>query len=118
MKKIFTFCFFTFALLIGTQSITAQSTNQINEKAANSAKELRSQLKFDEVALEKIYHAYQEYESKIISLNESATPSSQYDKDKLSITTRLQNSIKAALPKEVYARYLIISEQDAIETEN
>jgi len=66
MKKIFTFCFFAFALLIGTQSATAQNNRlEINEKAANSAKELRSQLKFDETALEQVYLVYQEYESKM-----------------------------------------------------
>jgi len=46
MKKIITFCFFAFALVIGTQNVLAQNKLEINKEANEKAYELRKQLKF------------------------------------------------------------------------
>lgn len=117
MKKLFTFCFFAFALLIGTQSAIAQNKLKINEKAANSAKELRAQLKFDEESLEKVYIAYQQYEAKMASLNIHTEKGAQYNKDKKEITMRLQQGIKNAISEDLYNRYLSLSGIDEIEVQ-
>lgn len=109
MKKIFTFCFFAFALLIGTQSALAQDKVSTKQKAFNKAKELRSTVKFNDNTLEQVYNAYYAYEKGIISLegakNEEATA-------KLSL--ELQSNLKTALGEDVYKRFLnVLEKRDA-----
>ncbi|APX99545.1 hypothetical protein CLV86_2277 [Lacinutrix venerupis] len=111
MKKIFTFCFFAFALLIGTQSALAQDNAKVNEKAYLKAKELRSTLKFDDNTLEKVYKAYQAYEYKFLSISEhQESGSSDYNNSMATLNNTLQEGIKNALGNDLYKRYLIINE--------
>ncbi|WP_452225293.1 hypothetical protein [Lacinutrix chionoecetis] len=116
MKKIFTFCFFAFALLIGTQSAVAQDKVEINEKASNTAKALKQQLKFDDNTLEQVYLAYQGYENKMYSIDTNLESGTQYYKDAVTKTDAvLQERMKELLGNDMYARYLIIVEQDGLE---
>ena len=115
MKKLFTFCFFAFALLIGTQSALAQDAAKINEAAYTKAKELRSQLKFDDSTLEQVYKAYQAYENKRLSIEdylESGTI--EFNNAKVILEKNLQSGIKTALGNDLYKRYLIATEQEEI----
>ncbi|MEJ6792154.1 MAG: hypothetical protein QNK89_05310 [Lacinutrix sp.] len=115
MKKIFTFCFFAFALLIGTQSAMAQDQAEINEKAIVKAKELRSVLKFNDSKLEQVYNAYQAYENKIYSLDKYLTSgSTEYNEVLLKTNKKLQSSIKDALGNDLYKRYLIATKQEEL----
>lgn len=113
MKKIFTFCFFAFALLIGTQSVIAQDQTAINEKAIVKAKELRSVIKFDDNKLEQVYNAYQAYESKLYSINKHLTSgSSDFTKAIVDVKETLQSNLEKALGSELYNRYLVSINQE------
>lgn len=115
MKKIFTFCFFAFALLIGTQSATAQNKAEINEKAIVKAKEIRSMLKFDDNTLEQIYVAFQAYENKLYSIDKHLQSGSQdYNKAVTGLNKILQSNIKTALGNDSFKRYLIATNQEEI----
>ncbi|MDG1714752.1 hypothetical protein [Lacinutrix sp.] len=115
MKKIFTFCFFAFALLIGTQSVIAQDMAKINESAIVKAKELRSMLKFNDNKVEEIYNAYQAYESKLYSIKKHLTSgTSEYNDAILKVNQILQSSIKETLGDDLYKRYLIATKQEEL----
>lgn len=116
MKKIFTFCFFAFALLLGTQSATAQKQLSTSEKALKSAKELRSQIKLDGDTFQQLYKAFEAYESKIASLKSVTKPGSQFNQDKKLISQRLQENLKKILGSDAYKRYAI-NAMDANENE-
>jgi hypothetical protein len=113
MKKIFTLCFFAFAMVIGTQSATAQSKAETNEKAVNTAKKLQQLLQFDDATLTKVYEAYREYNSKTATIkatNEVGTEA--HKKNTKLVQDRLMSSIKNALNNEaLYNRYLIATDQ-------
>jgi hypothetical protein len=112
MKKIFTFCFFAFALLMGTQSIQAQNKAEINESALVKAKEIRSLVKFDDNTLGKVFVAYQAYENKLHSLEKYQTPGSiEYKDALLKLNKNLQANVKKALGGELYKSYLEVRTQ-------
>lgn len=116
MKKLFTFCFFAFALLIGTQTVFAQSKAQIKEKAYLEVKELRQQFKLDDNALEQIYDAQYDYEKKIVLLREEhKVETESYTKGLNTLTSKLQASIKETLGKDLFKRYLILKDQEEIQ---
>ena len=111
MKKIITFCFFAFALLIGTQSALAQDNAKVNtkEKAYLKAKEMRSNLKFNDNTLEQVYEAYHAYEKNLAAIQDSKTSENTEVLSKLNYT--LQENLKTALGEELYKRYLNIVEK-------
>lgn len=115
MKKLFTFCFFAFAMLIGTQSALAQDTAKINESAYAKAKELRSQIKFDDVALEKVYMAYQANDTKLQSIEKHLQAgTADYNNAIIDVNKKLQSNIKTALGNDLFKRYLIVTDQEEI----
>ncbi|WP_299889399.1 hypothetical protein [uncultured Lacinutrix sp.] len=115
MKKVFTLCLFAFALLIGTQTAFAQDKVSINEIAANKTKELRSQLKFEDSALDDVYNAFRDHELKTLSIKENLKPGTRAYKDAIDLTDlKLQKSIKGAMSPELFARYLILTNQEEI----
>ncbi|WP_034061687.1 hypothetical protein [Lacinutrix jangbogonensis] len=115
MKKLITFCFFAFALLIGTQSAFAQDSAKINESAFTKAKELRSILKFNDATLEEVYTAYQANDSKLLSISKHLKSGTvDYNNAIAKVNKNLQSSIKTALGNDLFARYLIATEQEEI----
>lgn len=116
MKKLFTFCFFAFALLIGTQTVFAQS-NKVNlkEKAYLQVKELRQHIKIDDNTLEQIYNAQYKYEKNLVLLKEEHQVETEgYISGLNTLTYKLQTSIKETLGKDLFKRYLILSDQEEI----
>lgn len=113
MKKIFTFCFFAFALLIGTQSAIAQNKKaKVNDQAYTKTKELRSQVKFDDATLEKVYNAYQAHQSKMVSVNKHLTSgTSEYNETVALVDKKLQTNLKMALGSDLFDKYLAIKEK-------
>lgn len=112
MKKVITLCLFAFAMLIGTQTIFAQNNVKVDEKATLKAKELRSQLKFDDATMEKVFLAYKAYETKMISIEEyvdQGTP--EFKKATYETTKNLQQNIKNALGNDRFQRYLTLTNQ-------
>ena len=115
MKKLFTFCFFAFTMLIGTQSALAQNKAQINETAYKQAKELRSQLKFSDSKLEQVYKVYQAYENKLVSIKDNLeSGTTEFTSAKAILNKNLQSGIKTALGNDLYKRYIILTEQNQI----
>ncbi|AEH01496.1 hypothetical protein [Lacinutrix sp. 5H-3-7-4] len=118
MKKVITLCLFAFTMLIGTQTAFAQNNVKVDQKATTKAKELRSQLKFDDSTMEKVYLAYQQYENKMLSINENLSKNTaQYKNATLETSKTLQQNIKSALGEDRFQRYLIITEQLEIDKE-
>lgn len=113
MKKIFTFCFFAFVMILGTQTATAQSKAEINEKSIATAKKLQQLLNFDSNTLAEVYEAYREYndKTKTISLT-NQVGSDNYNKNTTAVKERLLKMVKSALKSdELYNRYLIATDQ-------
>ncbi|WP_055448071.1 hypothetical protein [Lacinutrix mariniflava] len=109
MKKIFTFCFFAFALLIGTQSASAQDQVSLKEKAYLQAKEMRTQIKFDDTTLEQVYEAYYAHEKNLLSIEDSKSTGEKEIIAKANTT--LEANLKSALGEDLYKRYLILTEK-------
>ncbi len=65
MKKLLTLCFFAFAMVLGTQTIAAQSTVEINSLASKKTQELKKAVKFSNETEHIVYETYQEYEQKM-----------------------------------------------------
>jgi len=119
MKKVITLCLFAFAMLIGTQTTFAQDKVKINENASLKAKELRTQLKFDENAMEKVYLAYQTYENKMFSVEKNMTKgTADYDNVSKQAQQLLQTGIKDAIGNDLFNRYLILTDQEEIINES
>ena len=115
MKKIFTFCFFAFALLIGTQTAFAQDQASLKEKSYLKAKEIRSLIKFNDNTLEQVYDAFYANEKKLISIEDAyESGSEQYNQAIASSNKTLQTKIKKVLGTDLYKRYLIATNQEEI----
>lgn len=112
MKKIFTLCFFAFALLIGTQTAMAQTDADFNKKAETKTKELVSKLKIGNANVEEVFNAYKDYESKMYSISQ---PENKVTEDEVALVkSTLQSRIKNVLTEAQYKRYLIIVEQEEL----
>lgn len=113
MKKILTLCFFAFAMVIGTQTATAQSKTETKENAANFAKKLQQLLQFDDATLSQVYEAYKEFNDKSATIKATnAVGTEAYAKNTKLIQERLMSSVKNALNDEaMYNRYLIATDQ-------
>lgn len=113
MKKILTLCFFAFAMVLGTQSATAQSKADTKEKAVNTAKKLQQLLQFDDATLTQVYEAYREFNDKSATISATnAVGTEAHAKNTKLIQERLLSSVKNALNNEaLYNRYLIATDQ-------
>ena len=110
MKKLFTFCFFAFALLIGTQSALAQDKVNLKEKAYLKAKEMRSTIKFDDNTLEQVYEVYYKYEKSVLSIKE--TEGSENTEMMQNLNNSLEANLKEAVGEDLYKRYLMVNEKN------
>ncbi len=113
MKKIITLCLFAFVMVLGTQTISAQSKTEINKRAEASAKKLQQLLKFDNDVLSQVYEAYKEFVDKQNTIEKTnKAGSEEYNKNQALIQERLSKMIKTALnDKELYNRYLVATGQ-------
>lgn len=113
MKKIFTLCLFAFAMVLGTQTVSAQSKTETNKRAEATAKKLQQLLKFDNDVLSQVYEAYKEFVDKQNTIEKTnKAGSSEYNKNQALIQERLSKMMKTALnDKELYNRYLIATDQ-------
>ena len=103
MKKVITLCFFVFALLIGTQAVSAQTgIVEVNKKASKMTEALRSFIKFDDDQKDLVYEACQEYMQATLDLKQ-ATVVEEGVREK--INNLLDEKIKGILNEEQFARY-------------
>ncbi|WP_431159011.1 hypothetical protein [Winogradskyella poriferorum] len=103
MKKVITLCFFVFALLIGTQTVSAQTgIIEVNKKASEMTEALRSFIKFDDDQKDLVYEACQEYMQATLDL-EQVEVVEEGVREK--INNLLDEKIKGILNEEQFARY-------------
>ncbi|MBQ0768548.1 MAG: hypothetical protein KBT58_04605 [Bizionia sp.] len=111
MKKIITFCFFAFALVLGTQNAVAQNTLEINKVANEKAYELRKELKFSNEALEETYQAYRAKALKQYSITKHhGVDSPEYKKNLAMLEADFLAKMESILTEEQYARFTLINE--------
>ncbi|TYB72505.1 hypothetical protein ES677_13975 [Bizionia gelidisalsuginis] len=111
MKKIITFCFFAFALVLGTQNAVAQNKLEINKVANEKAYELRKELKFSDDALEETYQAYREKALKEYSLaKHDGVNTPAYAKNMATVEAKFSATMESVLTEEQYKRFTIINE--------
>lgn len=72
MKKLIALCLFAFVMVLGTTTATAQNKLEINKIAAKKAEFLRLKVKFDENQHEKVYEAFERYETLMYGLSNNA----------------------------------------------
>ena len=111
MKKIITFCFFAFALVLGTQNAVAQNKLEINKVANEKAYELRKELKFSDEALEETYQAYRDKALKQYSIAEyEGAGTATYKESMAKIETQFLAKMESALTEEQYERFTSLYE--------
>ena len=110
MKKVITLCLFAFAMLIGSQTLVAQSSKleiqkEINAEASTKTEALRKQLKFGDDQRDEIYNALKTYGQGKVALAASATTNKE---DELKLEKQLDDKVKSVLSDEQYAQYKLI----------
>jgi hypothetical protein len=107
MKKIITLCFFAFAMILSTQTMTAQSMVEINSLASKKTQDLKKAIKFDTNTEELVYQTYQAFEQKkynIVKLESEGKVVSAEDQEK--IDNMLIEKFKNIFTVEEFNRYL------------
>ncbi len=107
MKKIITLCLFALAMIVGTQSATAQSIVEVNATAAKKTKELKQFIKFDNDTEDVVYQTYQNYVRKVYAMNEAMVAGSAVkENDKIELNNYVDKKLKAVFTDDQYKRYL------------
>lgn len=107
MKKIMTLCFFAFAMILGTQTVAAQSVIEINSLAAKKTQELKSIIKFNHETEDLVYKTYQNYEYKKYSIEElKAQGKSVSQEDMKKFDNLLPEQFRAIFTEDEFQRYI------------
>lgn len=105
MKKIITLCLFAFAMLLGTQSVTAQNNLvEVNAEASEKTEALRKYIKFDNDQRDQVYLAIQEFTKVKMSAKKDEASMKKAE-------SNLEDKMKAILSEEQYERYKTYSEE-------
>ena len=112
MKKIITFCFFAFAMILGTQTVAAQSMVEINSIASKKTQELKKAVKFNNDTEDMVYKTYQAFEKKKANLEKiTASGETVSAEDKQKINNMLNEKFKSIFTPEQYKLYLAYADQ-------
>ena len=107
MKKIITLCFFAFAMVMGTQTISAQSMMEVNAKAATKTKELKQALKLSNEIEDKVYTIFQEYIKTKASMDQKkASGKIIAPETEKKFSTLLADKFKVIFTEDQMQRYL------------
>ena len=110
MKKIMTLCFFAFAMVLGTQTVAAQSMGEINSIASKKTQELKKAIKFSDETEDKVYETYQLYEQKMATVTKTeAEGGTISEEDKTIIKNILNERFKNIFNEREYETYLKIA---------
>lgn len=111
MKKLMTLCLFAFAMILGTQTITAQSMIEVNSLASEKTQELKKVIKFDSDTEDLVYKTFQTYLQKKESLQKitdsGATVSTE---DRSKIENMLSDKFKSIFTEDQFNRYMAFVE--------
>ena len=102
MKKIITLCLFTLALILGTESATAQNKIEVNNEASIQTENLRKVIKFDSNQRDLVYEAYKAYGKAHASLVNSKTVTEEAVNK---LKKGLMNKMESILNEEQFENY-------------
>ncbi|MCK7588984.1 hypothetical protein M0G43_00200 [Subsaxibacter sp. CAU 1640] len=106
MKKIITLCLFAFAMVLGTQSINAQSMVEVNSLAAKKTQELKKAVKFNTETEEAVYETYQTYVKKQMSFEKvAANGGTVTAEEKEKVEKMLTEKFRAIFTAEEFQRF-------------
>jgi hypothetical protein len=107
MKKIITLCFFAFAMILGSQTVAAQSMVEINSLAAKKTQELKKAVKFDSETEEMVYKTYQAYAQKKFNVDKSTDNGNTVSaEDREKIENMVAEKFKSIFTEAEFKRYL------------
>lgn len=112
MKKVITLCLFAFIMVLGTESVMAQSTPnkiEINAEASSKTEALRKSVKFNDAQRDQIYKALQAYGNRKAIIYKGTTPSKE---SVAKLEKELDDKIKTILSEEQYYNYKAYIEQN------
>lgn len=102
-----TLCFFAFAMILGSQTVAAQSVIEINSLAAKKTQELKKAIKCNHDTEDLIYKTYQNYEQKKYNIEElKAQGKSVSQEDMKKFENSLSEQFKAIFTEDEFERYL------------
>ncbi|NNE31908.1 MAG: hypothetical protein HKN40_06015 [Winogradskyella sp.] len=102
MRKLITLCLFVFAMILGTESATAQNIIEINNQASVQTETLRKLLKFDSDQRDQVYNAYKEYGKARANLVNSKTVTNEAV---TKLRMRLTDKIESILNEQQFEGY-------------
>ncbi|OIQ28725.1 MAG: hypothetical protein BM564_08105 [Bacteroidetes bacterium MedPE-SWsnd-G2] len=109
MKKLFTFCFFALAMLIGSADMNAQTIVDINGAASVQTETLRKTVKFDSEQRDKVYEACRAYQRVFLHVKEDLN--NPHNIERLNKAKEdLENQMVSILTDEQYERYKMVRE--------
>jgi flagellar basal body-associated protein FliL len=103
MKKLITLCLIAFVMILGTESVIAQSKIEVNAKASEKTEALRKYIKFDNDQRDLVYEALKEYVQANVNLKKVTEDKNEV---KAKIEKQLDDKIRSILTQEQYERYL------------
>ncbi len=107
MKKIFTLCLFAIAMLIGTQTVAAQSTtvNEIKADAEKKTESLRKLISLEKNQMDDVYSVLVEY-------GKATTMQNNPDNNSLEkAESTLISKMKEILTEEQFDRYMALEKK-------
>jgi len=111
MKKVITLCLFAFIMILGTESVMAQSTPnkiEINAEASSKTEALRKHVKFTNDQRDQMYLALREYGQGKAGITNGIS----YQEAITKIEKRLDDKVKTILSEEQYASYIVFKEEN------
>ncbi len=107
MKKLITLSLFVFAMILGTHTMVAQNTLEINAEASEKTEALRKQIKFSTEQRDQVYEVYKDFLTKKAKLeNSNITDEGAVSK----LYTYLDYKMKEILTEEQFEKFKSISE--------
>lgn len=112
MKKVITLCLFAFIMILGTESVMAQSTPnkiEINAEASSKTAALRKYVKFNNDQRDQMYTALQDYGKHKAITNNGTPPSKEFI---AKLEKKLDDKVKTILTEEQYSRYKAFNKEN------
>ena len=94
---------FAVALLFNSQALTAQNTKEINALASEKAKEIRKNVKINNIQLEEVYQAYKDYYTAYSKISDNLSANQERLQK---INNALDEQFEEILTPEQFSRYL------------
>lgn len=94
---------FAFVMILGTESVMAQSKIEVNAEASEKTEALRKYIKFDNDQRDLVYEALKEYVQANVNLKKVTEDKAEV---KAKIEKQFDDKMRSILTQEQYDRYL------------